>query len=58
MKSDAPKPELDPQAQPNASESARLPYTKPALRRLGSVRQLTLGSTGNTGDVGSPRKMP
>lgn len=33
-------------------ERPRQPYHKPQLRRLGSVRDLTLGSKGSAGDNG------
>lgn len=33
-------------AAPTGPEIVRKPYTQPRLRRLGSVRELTLGSSG------------
>jgi hypothetical protein len=40
-------------AAPNSAqpENTRRAYQKPALRRLGSVRDLTLGSTGSFNDA-------
>ena len=50
MKSNEPKSET--QAVETTTESPRRPYHKPQLRRLGSVRDLTLGSKGTVGDGG------
>lgn len=52
MKSDDTKSLSASQVEPSASvSSARRAYKKPALRRLGSVRALTLGSpVGSYGD--------
>lgn len=44
-------------AQTRADAGARKPYSRPRLRQLGSVRELTLGSTGPAGD-GGPTLMP
>jgi hypothetical protein len=44
MKPEDSNVELAVQSQPLAEVSGRAPYRRPALRRLGSVRELTLGS--------------
>lgn len=36
----------------STSSGARLPYVTPQLRRLGSVRELTLGTTGGASEFG------
>lgn len=48
----------EPKAAPNADEStpARRPYHAPKLRRLGSVRDLTLGSNNGKPEGGGTRK--
>lgn len=47
-----------PTAGANADGAAvRRPYNKPQLRRLGSVRELTLGKTGPFPDAAGMRKM-
>jgi hypothetical protein len=38
--------------------NARQPYARPRLRRLGTVRDLTLGSAGATGDGKFSKKRP
>ncbi len=38
------------------SDDARRAYKKPALRRLGSVRDLTLGTTGTANDARGQRQ--
>lgn len=56
MKSNEPKSETAPQAVDTTTEVPRRPYHKPQLRRLGSVRDLTLGSKGSAGDFGGTFK--
>ncbi len=47
-------------AEAKASETtpAKKPYTAPKLRHLGSVRELTLGSSGGDFDGGITTKTP
>ena len=45
-------------ARQKASSPVRQPYTAPQLRRLGSVRELTLGSGGNVCDNFAPAVGP
>ena len=53
------KPEnAGPQPEPSDAVIGRRPYQSPSLRRLGSVRELTLGSKGSTGDGGFTKKHP
>jgi hypothetical protein len=41
---------------PKKTRDAKLPYTPPKLRRLGSVRELTFGSSGRRTDAGTTRQ--
>ena len=38
--------------------TVRKPYARPSVRRLGTVRDLTLGSAGATGDGKFSKKRP
>jgi hypothetical protein len=46
------KPEDKPEDQP--VETPKRPYKKPVLRFLGSVREVTLGSSGTNIDMSTP----
>ena len=49
------RPDSTSQIMESPSESRR-PYKRPELRRLGSVRELTLGSAGNAADGAGTRQ--
>jgi hypothetical protein len=50
MPADTPSTQNDPTEKPEGKE--RLPYAPPTLRRLGSVRALTLGMSNNATEGG------
>jgi hypothetical protein len=54
MKGASAAPELEGTGEPEAAR-LRLPYATPRLRHLGSVRELTLASTGNLPDFNNAR---
>lgn len=59
MSTDRPKTSQGDDAQPEATtpRTDRRPYAAPRLRQLGSVRDLTLGTSNRVGEVGRTMNM-
>ncbi len=53
-----PKTVETPKSEDVKAGNLRKPYTRPSVRRLGTVRDLTLGSAGATGDGKFSKKRP
>lgn len=59
MSTDRPTTSHNDEAQPQAlpQRTGRKPYVAPRLRHLGSVRDLTLGTSNKVGEVGRTMNM-